>query len=303
MSQLSFDTLILGGGPAGLSAALYLGRSRKHVAVLDAGEPRHAVSKAVHNFLTRDGISPAELRARSWEQMQPYESVEHVPGVRVTALEHDGELWRATLHTGEIYTAPTALLAMGVVDEHPNIPGYESFWAHTIHFCPYCHGWEMRDLPLAVLGKGDYLRHMAPLLRGWSDDVVVLTHGAPVDEETLATLTSLHIPIHTSKIVRLTGEEEQLQHIHFEDGTHIERQGMFVHATQHPVPLVTTLGLEMNDHLVIVDAFQKTSAPNLWAAGDLCTPMQQVVTAASQGGLAGAMINMALTASAPRAQP
>lgn len=299
MSSLLFDTLIIGGGPAGLSAALYLGRSRKRVAVLDAGKPRHAVSKAVHNLLSRDGISPAELRARSWEQMRPYHTVEHVPDVHVTRLEHRSGLWHATLRGGEVYVAPTALLAVGIVDEHPDIPGFEQFWAHTIHHCPYCHGWEMRDLPLAVLGHGDYLRHMPALLRGWSEDIVVVTNGEPVEQEVLAELSKLGIALHTSKITRLTGEQERLQHIHFEDGSTLERHGMFVHASQRPVPLVAELDLDMTDHFVSVDDFQKTSAPNLWAAGDLCTQMQQVVRAAAQGGVAGAMINMSLTSGVP----
>lgn len=293
--SLSFDTLILGGGPAGLSAALYLGRSRKRVAVLDAGTPRHAVSKAVHNFLSRDGISPADLRAQSWAQMKPYTTVEHVPGVYVVSLEHHDERWHATLSTGEVYTAPTVLLALGLVDEHPDIPGFENFWAHSIHHCPYCHGWEMRDLPLAVLGHGDYLQHMPPLLRGWSSDVVVLTDGEPIAQEVLSGLVALDIPVHTSKITQLTGHEEKLRHIHFADGTTLERHGMFLHAAQRPVALVESLDLEMNGTFVVVDAFQRTSAPNLWAAGDICAQMQQVVTAASQGGLAGAMINMTLT--------
>lgn len=289
------DVLIIGAGPAGMSAALYLGRARKRVLVLDAGTPRHAVSPAVHNMISRDGISPHDLRTETWRQMRAYETVAHLPNTQVVDLVHDGAHWHATTSEGTVYTAPTTLLAMGVVDEHPDIPGYEAFWGHTIHHCPYCHGWELRDKPLAVLAHDEFAAHMAPMLRGWSKDVMVVTHGKALDEETARTLKNLNIPVLTSPIVSLEGQGKALHTIRFEDGHTLARQGIFVMRSQHPVPLVAGLDLEMQEAFVTINEHHMTSLPNLWAAGDLCSPRaQQVLIAATQGGLAGTMINMAL---------
>ncbi len=299
MPSHDFDTLIIGGGPAGLSAALYLGRSRKRVAVLDAGEPRHRVSQAVHNMISRDGISPQMLRSTTWEQLRAYPGITHIPDTTITKLEQDPDTlhWSATTREGESYTAATALLATGIVDEHPNLPGYEQFWGHTIQHCPYCHGWELQDRPLALLGHGEAIDHMAPLLKGWSDDLLVLTHGEPLAHETEHMLDQIGVSSYQARVIGLEGEGAELQRIMLEDGTTLERRGLFVAGAQHPVQLVASLDLEMNGAYIKVDEMQKTSLPNLWAAGDLCSRMQQVIFAATQGGIAATQINAVLTLS------
>ncbi|MEM1348536.1 MAG: NAD(P)/FAD-dependent oxidoreductase [Myxococcota bacterium] len=289
------DVLVLGGGPAGLSASLYLGRARKTVTVLDAGSPRHAVSKGVHNFLTRDGMSPAELRTQAWSQMEAYPSVRRVVA-RVTALQRDDERWVAHTERGEAHSGRTVVLSTGVVDEHPNIPGFAERWGHAIHHCPYCHGWEMRDLPLAVLAGEEAAGHLAPLLLGWSSDVVVLTHGAELSASTRSVLDVARIPVFESPVVRLEGEGRGLERVVLEDGTTLARRGLFVASPQHQVPLVDGLGLELNEQgYVVVDDFGATSVPGIWAAGDVTSRAQQVIEAAAQGAKVAVAINAALT--------
>ena len=290
------DVLIIGGGPAGLSAALCLGRARKNVAVLDAGVPRHRVAEGVHNFISREGVAPAALREITWDQMAAYPSVRHVGGRRIESLTWQRGRWVALDDHGEIWRGKAALIATGVIDDHPDLPGYTARWGQSIHHCPYCHGWEVRDQPLAVLAQGEGAVHMGRLLRGWSDDVVVLTHGHDLEPEHAAALEAAEIPVYTQPIAALEGEAPALSHVRFKDGTAVARQALFVVSGQRQVSLVTGLDLAQNEMgYVIVDEMMRTNAPMLWAAGDVTSRMQQVIESAAQGLKAGAMINATLT--------
>lgn len=298
-SVANIDVLVVGGGPAGLSAALYLGRARREVWVVDAGEPRHAVAEGVHNLLTRDGLPPAELRRIAWNQMEAYPTVQHRPG-RVLELSLVPEApevrWRAKLADGGEVEARAVLLAMGVLDRHPDIPGYAARWGHSIHHCPFCHGWELRDRPLALLAEGEVAAHMGPLLTAWSSDVVVLSHGRPMEAEVRDQLASFKVPVFDSPVVELAGPGRELSAIHLQDGTVLGRRGLFVQADQQQVPLVHQLGVELDETgYVRTDAMGKTSLPMMWAAGDLSLGRgQQVVLAAARGGMAGGAIHGAL---------
>ncbi|MEN0065795.1 MAG: NAD(P)/FAD-dependent oxidoreductase [Myxococcota bacterium] len=292
------DVLVIGGGPAGLTAALMLGRARRRVCVIDAGNPRHAVSSGVHNFLTRDGMAPAALRSVSWEQMAAYPSVQRVEG-RVRTLVQRPEGWIAIAEDGTSWQARSVLLATGMVDEHPDIPGYTERWGEAIHFCPFCHGWEVRDRPLGLLANGPFALHMAPMLRNWSADVAIFTHGTPAAPALREWAEAQALPLYEAPIARLEGPGRSLQSVHLADGQALSRAALFVHAPQHQVPLVQDLGLACTDEgYVVVDEMQRTSLPGLWAAGDLTTRYQQVVEAAAQGGRAAGGIQMALTAHA-----
>lgn len=287
------DVLIIGGGPAGLSAALYLGRARKRVRVLDAGNPRHAVSAGVHNFLSREGVPPAELRRIAWEQMAQFPSVSHSEVGRVVALERLDDRWRATGEAGEVVEATLALLATGMIDIHPEIQGFAQFWGASIHHCPFCHGWEMRDAPLALMVHGPTTAARAQLFRGWSADVAVVSNGEPLDAATRAELDRLGIPYYEQPVVAFEGQGSELGALRFADGTHLARRGLFTIPNQRQVPLVAGLNLATDEAgFVKVDLFQRTSMPQLWAAGDLSARMQQVGEAAAQGGrAAGAMVH------------
>lgn len=290
----TFDVLILGGGPAGLTAALYLGRARRQVLVVDRGSPRHAVSDAVHNLISRDGIPPAALRAEAWAQMAAYPSVQR-RDAEVVSLEEAGEGWVATLADGEPIAARAALLATGVIDEHPDIPGYRERWGHAIFHCPFCHGWEVQDQPLAVLAPPDAAAHLGPMLKGWSSDVMVLTHGAVPSGEAAAALAHHGLPVYTTPIARLEGPGRELRQVLLQDGRALERRALFVFTPQRQVPLVASLGLRTTpDGYLAVDPMQATSRPRLWAAGDVTSRFQQVVEACAQGARAAGMITKTL---------
>lgn len=293
MTIQSIDALIIGGGPAGLSAALYLGRARKTVCVVDAGTPRHAVSQAVHNFLTRDGMPPDQLRSIAWEQMKPYSTASRHSG-HVEELRRDGDIWIARNSQGSEWHARAVLLAIGVQDVHPDIPGYQQRWGHSIHHCPYCHGWELRDRPVAILAQTDEVEHFARVLRGWTHDLIVLTHGAELSMETMSVLQANMVSVETAKIASLEGPQNELREIVLNDGTRLERQGLFVMGEQRPMALVESLPVEREGPYVRVNEHSMTSEPGLWAAGDCTSRYQQVLEAAAQGARAAVFINMHL---------
>lgn len=292
----NLDVVIIGGGPAGLSAALCLGRSRKSVAVYDAGNPRHAVAAGVHNFLTREGLPPAELRKIAWEQMAAYPTVEGPVRRKIVAVEKVGEGWLLTDDAGASVQASALLLATGVIDEHPEIPGYAAKWGTSIHQCPFCHGWEIRDQPVAILGAPDAAAHLAPMLLGWTPQVAVFTNGIDLPTEVRESFKRLGIPACDQPISELRGPGPQLEAVVLQNGSTLGRTALFSITKQRQVPLVESLELELTDDgYITVDQMMKTSREGIWAAGDATSRMQQVVEAAAQGFRAGALINMTLT--------
>lgn len=293
-NEVAVDVVIVGGGPAGLSAALCLGRARRSVVVIDSGHPRHAVAEGVHNFVTREGIPPAELRTVGWAQIGTYPSVRRYDGTVVALESRDGR-WIATCDDRSAWVASAVLLATGVVDQHPEIRGYDALWGRSIFLCPYCHGWEVRDQPLAVLGKGRPLADFAPLLRSWSDDVIVCTDGDPVESDVGEALSARGIQIHSTAIAEFEAKDGRLDAIRFTNGTRLARHAVFVMQTPRLVRLVADLGLALDERgYVRVDEDGLTSAPGLWAAGDLTSRRHQVVEAMAQGLRAAVAINRRL---------
>lgn len=299
---MTYDVLIAGGGPAGLSAALLLGRSRRSTLICDGGQPRNAPSPAAHNLFTRDGAPPLELLRIGREQLAPYTSVSCANTEIVDVAAVDGR-FIATLGDGRRIAARKVILATGVRDELPAIDGLAELWGTDVFHCPYCHGWEVRDRPLAVLPNGaptDILWHMVTLIRNWSRDVVLLTNGVgalgPEDRERLR---AMNVGLREEPIARLEHEAGSLTRIVFADGSALARGGLFVRPVVHPRnDLALRLGCEVNDDaipgLIRVDPIWQTTVPGVYAAGDVATPMQQVATAVSSGATAGAMANHAL---------
>ncbi len=289
------DVVVVGGGPAGLNAALYLGRGRKAVLLCDAGVPRNVAAEHMHGFGSRDGIPPAEFRRLSREQLAHYPNVE-LRQARVGVVERRAGGFRVQVGEDQVDTR-RILLAMGVVDVLPELPGFRELWGTSIVQCPYCHGWEVRDEAFGVLASVPALLEHAVFLQGWSRDVTVFTQGAfAVPAEQRERLTRLGLRIEERRIRALHGTHGQLESVELEDGTRVPRRMLFAAPVQRQTELVTRLGLALDaEGFVKVNERGETSVPGISAAGDMTTRLQGALMAAHAGAIAAVMINHGLT--------
>lgn len=290
-----YDVLIVGGGAAALSAALVLGRFRRRVLICDHQRPRNAVATAAHGFLTRDGMPPSELLRIGREQLEPYDTVEY----RVTEIVQLKRLvgsdgFEAIDRSGAVYHARHVLLATGVRDELPPIPGLADYWGKAVHHCPYCHGWEVRDQSIIVIGDGETLSHLAPLLKVLSPAVSACLYGEPgLTAAQLERLRQQEVTVHDSRVAAVEGDGQSLHGVRLENGQLIPCQAIFVRPKQQPhSPFAGDLGCATDEHgFVTVDPLGRTSVPGVYAAGDITSRMQQLIMAAAAGATAAAGIN------------
>src|SRR3954469_16388685 len=229
-----YDVIIVGAGPAGLSAALLLGRSRRRVLVCDSGKPRNGASQAMHGYLTRDGIAPREFLGIARDQLKEYDCVE-LRDVEVTAAECQRDSrFHVTLASGEELRSRKLLIATGVVDNVPAIPGFLDLFGSSVFHCPYCDGWEVRDQPLAIYGRGARGVGLALELTAWSRDLVLCTDGpSEVDAESLGRLERNGIRVREECIASLEGDEGVLQRIVFKQGEPLDRRALFFTTGQY----------------------------------------------------------------------
>ena len=300
--ELRYDVVVVGGGSAGLSAALVLGRSRRRTLVLDSGQPRNAPSSGVHGFLSRDGIPPEELLEIGRVQLAPYPSVE-VSSARATGASGENGDFEVVLDEGALVRARKLLLATGVVDELPDKPGFEELWGRGVYHCPYCHGWEVRDRPLAVLNHGEGATERAAFIRNWSRDLVLLTDGpANLDEEGRRTLRALGISVREERISHLEGDRggaaAGLRRISFEDGSSLEREGLFyVPPQRQGSELARMLGCEIGPMgqapagVKSDPTTRETSVAGVYVAGDAGNAVQSALLAAASGANAAFFVN------------
>jgi thioredoxin reductase len=303
---MTYDVLVVGGGPAGLSAALVLGRCRRSVLLCDEGRPRNAVSRGLHGFLSRDGVEPRELLRISREQLRAYPTVELRPA-RVEETRRQEEVFAAVLADGARVEARMLLLAVGRRDDLPDLPGLRELWGRSVLHCRYCDGWEVRDRPLAVVtdprtdGGGD--AQLAIQLTQLSDDVVWCTNGRlQVDEPTRRRLDARSVRIREEPVACLEGRGDALARIVFTDGEPLPRQAAFLDPPKlQDNHLAAQLGCTVGDDgCVQVDDRQRTTAPGVFAAGDSARrparPITgaQVVMAAADGATAAVAIDLEL---------
>ncbi|WP_437734536.1 NAD(P)/FAD-dependent oxidoreductase [Sorangium sp. So ce1335] len=294
---MAYDVVIVGGGPAGLSAALALGRARKRVLLCDAGTRRNAAAEHLNNFVTRDGTPPGEFRAIGRQQLAAYPSVE-ARDVRVEAIAGARGAFQITLPTGAV-EARRVLLCTGMIDEPLAVEGFRELWGRSIVQCPYCHGWELRDRRWGYLARGAESLHFPIMLRGWTRDVVVFTGGAfDVPADVRAHLSAAGIQLETRPVARLVAREDRLESVALSDGATIPCEVLFAHPPQRQVDLVRELGVGLDgDGYVQIDPVRReTSVPGVYAAGDLLTRMQTAIVAAASGAQAAGMLNHELTA-------
>lgn len=287
-----FDVIIVGAGPAGLSAALMLGRSRRRVLVCDTGRPRNAASRAMHGFLSRDGMAPADFLRTAREQIRQYESVE-LRDVEVVHAECRDGRFHVTLQDGVRLAARKLLIATGVVDNLPSIPGFKELYGRSVFHCPYCDGWEVRDQPLAVYGRGARGLGLSLELTGWSRDVVLCTDGPPeLEAGDIARLTRNGIMLREEPVARLEGSDG-LEQVVFERGDPLARRALFFTTGQtQQSELARTLGCAINEKgTVRTGKYEATHLPGLFVAGDASRAVQWVVVAAAEGAEAAFAIN------------
>ncbi len=296
MSESEFDVIIVGGGPAGLSAALVLGRCRRRVLVCDAGNPRNAASHGLHGYLSRDGIEPAEFLRIGREQLRGYETVE-LRQIEVSDARGLSDGFEITLSNDERVSSRKLLLATGVVDEIPEIEGLAAFYGRSVFHCPYCDGWESRDQPLAVYGRGENGTGLALELTLWSRYLVLCTDGASeLSGEEIERLAGHNIPVREDKIRRLEGSDGALERIVFANGESLEVRAMFFSTGQQQrSDLPQKLGCEITEQgCVQTGDYEMTNVPGLYVAGDASGLVQFVIVAASEGAQAAVAINKEL---------
>ena len=288
------DVVIVGAGPAGLSAALMLGRCRRSVLIVDHGRNRNAASHALHGFLTRDGTPPAEFLRLAREELVQYSTVELRSG-EVVAAECGPPSFCITLASGEEVHSRKLLLATGVVDNLPEIPGFRELYGRSVFHCPYCDGWELRDQPLAIYGRGARGVGVALELTAWSRDLVLCTDGpSEIEAESLERLARHGIAVREERIVRLEGNGDGvLEQIVFDRGEPVARRALFFTTGQYQrSDLLMRLGCEFNDKgTVRTGKYETTHLPGLFVAGDASRAVQWVVVAAAEGAEAAFAIN------------
>jgi thioredoxin reductase len=289
-----FDVIVVGGGPAGLSAALMLGRCRRRVLVCDLGEPRNRHARALHGYLTRDGVEPGAFNELGRAEIDEY-GVER-RGIGVTGAVWTDEQFRVTLTDGREEHARFLLIASGVVDALPAIPGLAACYGRSVFHCPYCDGWECRDRRLAALGAGAAGVGLALALKTWSRDVVLCTSGGRLAGPLRARLDRNGVTVRSEPIATFAHEAGALQAIVFASGDTLARDALFFSSSQHPQSdIAIRLGCRLTPKGTVKTGTQSgTNVPRVFVAGDASRDAQFVVVAAAEGVKAAVAINKAL---------
>lgn len=294
VSSTRYDAVIVGGGPAGLSAALILGRCRRRVLLCDAGRPRNAASKALHGFLTRDGIRPGELIRIGRRELGKY-------GIELVRREarnarRTAAGFEIALAGGRRLSSRMLLVATGVVDRLPDVEGVRALYGRSVFHCPYCDGWEVSDRPLAVYGRGRSGMALALALLTWSHDVALLSDGSarlPLDGR--RRLAAYGVDLVERKIAKLERSRRGLDVV-FRDGKRLARAALFFSTGQEPAcDFPRRLGCRFTwKGAVKTNRLGETGVPGLYVAGDASFDVQFAVVAAAEGAKAAIAINHAL---------
>lgn len=293
-----YDCVIIGGGPAGLNAALVLGRARRNVVLIDNNKARNAVTHASHGFITRDGVTPSEFRNIASEELQKYPSIDQIQSEVKTISQTDFGFEMFDMQ-GVRIQAKKLILSTGVKEVFPAIEGLHSFYGKSLFNCPYCDGWELRDQPLVIVSEYPSIYHIAKLVYNWSKDLVVCTNGQPnLSDEQKQKLQSKGIIVIEQPVTSFIGQNGQLQYIRFADGTQIARAGGFVSPKLvESTTFADQLGYERTELGGIkTDDLGRTSIRGLYTAGDSSYVMpSQLIFAAADGSRTAIVVNTDLT--------
>ncbi|SBS73190.1 NAD(P)/FAD-dependent oxidoreductase [uncultured Microbacterium sp.] len=295
MNEKHHDVIVIGAGAAGLSAGLVLTRAQADVVLVDAGQPRNAPAEHMHGFVSRDGIPPHDFLAAGRAEVASYGG--QFVAAAALAIERSADAsFRVTFADGTVQTSRALLVATGLVDELPDIIGVAERWGTLVHHCPYCHGYEVRERRIAVIGgrQRDVSLKQAGLLRRYSDRVTLITNGIELSPAELHRLTTFGVVVVEGAVSQLIGAPGALDGVELADGSAVECDAAFIAPRQAPRDaLLKSLGCETDPDtgLIVADGFGQTSVPGVWAAGNVVTPTAQVITAAGAGSATAITIN------------
>ncbi|MBZ6527246.1 NAD(P)/FAD-dependent oxidoreductase [Aerococcaceae bacterium DSM 111021] len=283
------DVVVIGGGPAGMSAALVAGRGRNDVLLIDEEKPRNAVTNESHAFLTRDGITPEDFRKKGRRDLLKYPTIT-IQNERIASIARnkDGS-FQLTTSSEDIIHTKNVVLATGLTETLPNVKDIENYYGSSIFSCPFCDGWEMKERPLIFITESNQAFHVVKLLKNWTDDLIVATNGLEVfDTEQKTLMKKNNIRLIGDKITQLNGTNGELQSVEFENGETILRTGGFCSTDlNNKLPFTQQLGIEVSEAgFITTDMMGRTNINGLYAAGEITGPSQLIVSA-SQGHMAG----------------
>jgi thioredoxin reductase len=287
-----YDVVVIGGGAAGLSAALVLSRARRKVLVVDSGTPRNAPAAHIHGFLSRDGLPPGDLLAVGRDEVKGYGG-DVIAGVVAELLPNGRSGFWVLLSDGQRFAARRLLVATGLRDELPDIPGLRDRWARDVLHCPYCHGYEVRDQQLGVLGGSPEAVRYAQIIRQWTHDLVFFVPSETLTAAERSQLVVRAIGVVEGTVKRVLVEDDHLCGIEMNDGRTIPRRALFVPPRFVPNnDVIVGLGCDIDEKgWVVTDNTGQTTVPGVWVAGNLANPRAQVITAAGEGSAVAIAVN------------
>ncbi|MDP3489744.1 MAG: NAD(P)/FAD-dependent oxidoreductase [Phenylobacterium sp.] len=288
---MPYDVIILGGGFAGMSAALQLARARRPILVVDAGLPRNRFAEASHGFLGQDGAAPAAIMREALRQLSAYPSVDFIHG-RATSATGELDRFEVALEGEEVHAARRLVLATGVADALPDIPGLAERWGQSVMHCPYCHGYEVRDRRIGVLANHPLSSHQALMLPDWGPTTFFTQGMIPLDAELAAKLAARGVRVETTPVVEVLGDHPAIVGVRLADGRTVALEAIFTAPKTAPAsPLAEQLGCAFDDGMtgphVKLEAGQLTTVPGVYSAGDAASPMHHATLASAAGVMAG----------------
>lgn len=299
----TWDAIVVGGSAAGLSAALLLGRALRRVLVIDDGQPRNRFAAHMHGVLGWEGESPTDLLQRAREDVAHYDVT--IRAGRVTTVAADEQSVTVTLDDGATATGRALVVATGLTDVMPDLPGFAPRWGTGVLHCPYCHGWEVRGKRLGVLAMSPMSLHQSQLIRQWSSDLTVFAGGIggdagiDIDPATRARLHSRGVRIVEEPVVEILGDGDAISGVRLADGQVVEVDALFAGPRARPNDeFLAALDLDRADNpvgsFIAVDEFGKTSHPLVYAVGNVINPALTVPMSIGSAAMTGGMVNMSL---------
>lgn len=297
MQNKNFDVIVIGGSYAGLSAGMALGRSLRNVLIIDSGKPCNRQTPHSHNFITHDGNTPKQISSLARKDVEKYTTVQFHEGITTQVLKNNNG-FEVETSSNERFYAKKIILASGVKDVMPNIPGFEECWGISVLHCPYCHGYEVRNEVTGILSNGDMAYEFSKLIFNMTKSLTLFTNGkSTLTQEQIEKLKQNNINLNEEEVERIEHDNGSIQKIIFKNGNSAALKVLYAKIPfEQNINTTETLGCELTEQgFIKADAMQRTSVPGVFACGDNVTMMRSVANAVAQGNFAGAVVNKELS--------